>query len=168
MPPRDRNRRSVRLPSALYKSGSFFVTICTRRRLPILGNIRDGSTELSPLGKIVRAEWIRTAEIRPAVTLGERIIMPDHFHGVVHLNDITRSPALAPLGYTSGSLSSLINGFKSACTRQHHTLTLSSEGSMWQRGFYEHRIRNDHELLAIEDYIRMNPLRWELRHWKGK
>jgi hypothetical protein len=32
----------------------------------------------------------------------------------------------------------------------------------WQRGFYEHVIRNDKELSGIRRYVRDNPLKWAL------
>ena len=35
-------------------------------------------------------------------------------------------------------------------------------GKLWQRNYYEHIIRNDRELQAIQQYIDNNPLKWEL------
>jgi len=32
----------------------------------------------------------------------------------------------------------------------------------WQRNYYEHVIRNEHELQLIRRYIRLNPNRWVL------
>ncbi len=32
----------------------------------------------------------------------------------------------------------------------------------WQRNYYEHIIRNDHELTAIRRHIQNNPLQWPL------
>ena len=31
----------------------------------------------------------------------------------------------------------------------------------WQRGYYEHVIRNEKEYLRILEYIENNPLKWE-------
>jgi REP element-mobilizing transposase RayT len=33
---------------------------------------------------------------------------------------------------------------------------------LWQRGYYDHRIRNDEELRKIKDYIKENPKRWAI------
>jgi REP element-mobilizing transposase RayT len=39
---------------------------------------------------------------------------------------------------------------------------LGSQGvPVWQRNYYEHVIRNEHELNDIRKYIQANPLRWE-------
>ncbi|MCX8035289.1 MAG: hypothetical protein N3A71_03355 [Candidatus Dojkabacteria bacterium] len=42
---------------------------------------------LSEMGKIVVNEWIKTPEIRKYVKLGEWVIMPNHFHAIVILNN---------------------------------------------------------------------------------
>jgi REP element-mobilizing transposase RayT len=34
-------------------------------------------------GSIVQTEWVRTTEIRRNVVLGEFVIMPNHFHGIL-------------------------------------------------------------------------------------
>ena len=34
---------------------------------------------------------------------------------------------------------------------------------LWQRGYFEHVIRNDHQLQTIREYIRCNPARRALR-----
>jgi putative transposase len=39
--------------------------------------------QLNDCGKIVREEWLKTAEIRDYVTLNEFVVMPDHFHAIV-------------------------------------------------------------------------------------
>ena len=35
-------------------------------------------------------------------------------------------------------------------------------GSLWQRNYYEHIIRNEEELNKIREYIRNNPLNWQI------
>lgn len=42
--------------------------------------------------------------------------------------------------------------------------TSKAKMSLWQRGYFEHVIRDEKELLAIMEYIENNPARWELRH----
>lgn len=37
----------------------------------------------------------------------------------------------------------------------------ASSGSLWQRNYYEHVIRNDHSLEEIRQYIAGNPWNWE-------
>ncbi len=35
---------------------------------------------------------------------------------------------------------------------------------VWQRGYYDHIIRDETELNAIREYIANNPLQWSLGH----
>ena len=156
------NRRSIRLPQPIYVGGSFFVTICTRGRARILGSVVQGVVALSPVGCLVREEWLRTPVIRPGVRLGEWVIMPDHVHGILHLPQVGLPRALPGdrTGYLKRSLSSLIGGFKSACTRRYLGLPNVTAGSMWQRNYYERVIRDQEELDSIAAYIMSNPIRW--------
>ncbi len=82
------NRRSVRLPGYDYASaGWYFVTIICHKRQHLFGNvvrancIRPEGPELvlNQLGMIVRQEWVKSAQMRPDVELGEFVIMPNHF-----------------------------------------------------------------------------------------
>jgi REP element-mobilizing transposase RayT len=63
--------------------GAYFVTVCAYEGAHIFGNIRKGVMELNAVGKIVRNEWLKTAELRPNIRLDEFVVMPNHFHAVV-------------------------------------------------------------------------------------
>ena len=95
------NRRSIRLPGYDYASaGWYFVTIISHKRKPLFGEIvraygtcppwrirpDDSKVILSQLGRIVQEEWLKTAELRPEVELGEFVVMPNHFHAIIGLN----------------------------------------------------------------------------------
>jgi REP-associated tyrosine transposase len=60
----------------------------------------------------------------------------------------------------------IIGSFKSLCV--HRWLRYIDEnnidtlGKFWQRNYYEHIIRSEHELTRIRRYIKDNPLKWEL------
>ena len=59
----------------------------------------------------------------------------------------------------SGSLSAIIQSFKSASSRLIHSI-LNIKDPIWQRSFYDHIIRNESELSKIYDYIVNNPFYW--------
>jgi putative transposase len=83
-----RERRSIRLKKYDYRSNAlYFVTICTNRKNIIFGRIKNGKLILNDFGKIARREWIRTARIRTYVELDAFIIMPDHIHGIILINE---------------------------------------------------------------------------------
>lgn len=54
--------------------------------------------QLNPFGEIARNEWLKTAEMRPAVTLGEWILMPNHLHGIVEITGNRRGTLPRALG----------------------------------------------------------------------
>lgn len=174
--PKKHHRRSIRVPGYDYTQGWFFVTICTHQRAHLFGQVVDGAVQLSPLGALVQAEWVRTAEICPAVTLDAFVVMPNHFHGIIGLDDGSRgtvhrhvgaSRRLAPTTTTttkspvSGSLGAIMAQFKSIVTKKFNQSQQTQGIPVWQRGYYERIIRNERELNAIRQYIHNNPARWD-------
>jgi len=83
-------RCALRLPTYDYsQAGAYLMTLCTHRRLPLLGTISEGVMTLSPAGRIVGEEWVRTPTLRPHVTLDGYVIMPNHVHGILFLQEGT-------------------------------------------------------------------------------
>jgi putative transposase len=67
---------------------------------------------------------------------------------------------------TNRTLSNIIKNFKTYTTWSyingvHQKNWLPFEKKLWQRSFYEHIIRNETNLLKIQQYIIDNPLKWE-------
>ncbi len=163
-----RRRASMRLRSWDYTHpGWYFVTITTKNRRPFLGAVNDNQFQLSPIGRIVEKEWKKLPSKRNHMCIDEWVIMPNHIHGIIILErDLPRAsrwdaPTKARL--KRGSLGVIINQFKSNCTKRIHAAGFHE--FKWQRGYYDHIIRNDGDLKRIRSYIRLNPLRFSLdRH----
>ena len=60
-------------------------------------------------------------------------------------------------------LSEVVRGFKSMSGRRVNALRGTPGVAVWQRGFYEHVVRNEEDLNRIRQYIVENPVRWWLR-----
>jgi REP element-mobilizing transposase RayT len=71
------------------KNSYYFVTICTKDRIPYFGNVINGMVQLSEIGKIAFDELQKTSEIRKDmnVTLGEFVIMPNHIHCIIIIGE---------------------------------------------------------------------------------
>jgi len=167
-----RNRKSLRLQNYNYSHpGYYFVTICTKKMVHCLGYVQNGEMHLSEIGEIIKNEWVRTGTIRTNVELDQWVIMPNHIHGIIIINNDNNivgthcSASLHVLDYYKNhfgpqrnNLSSIIRGFKSATTNQIHQLGYSN--FRWQPRFHDHIIRNIQSLDHIRSYIMNNPEKW--------
>jgi REP element-mobilizing transposase RayT len=68
----------------------------------------------------------------------------------------------APLRRQSGSIGSIVAGFKSATTKRINQFRTNPGCPVWQRNYYERVIRNESELSLARDYVVTNPLKWDL------
>ena len=173
------HRCSIRLKGYDYsRAGFYFITICTQNWQHLFGEIADGEMILNDAGRIAYNEWVRTPEIRSEIQLGEFVVMPNHFHGIVKIcrGDRPVAPALvaptispsAPAGPKPKSIGSFMSGFKSSVTKQINRLHNTPGVPVWQRNYYEHIIRNDESYRKIAEYIISNPFNWEEDDYYGQ
>ncbi len=168
--PQIHHRQSMRLKNYDYASnGYYFVTICTYDKQQLFGEIRRGTAccalcILNEYGNIVNDEWIKSGYIRNEIELDEFVIMPNHIHGVIIINDLGTARR-APTGQfglsVSGSLPTIIRAVKSASTKRINELRNFPGQKLWQRNYYEHVIRDEKDLNRIRKYIKDNPAKWE-------
>jgi len=82
--PQIHHRRSIRLKGYDYSwAGAYFITICTKDRKCLFGEITNGEMTLNEMGQIAYNEWLRTPELCPNVSLDVFAIMPNHMHGII-------------------------------------------------------------------------------------
>ena len=146
--PEKHHRRSIRLGGYDYsQAGAYFVTVCTRNRECLFGEIIDGEMRLNDAGRMVDSEWLNTPRIRPQVELDGYIVMPNHVHGIICVVDdgrgtARRAPTVERFGCpVPGSLPTIVRAFKSAATKQINTLRGTPGTPVWQRNYYEYVIR---------------------------
>jgi putative transposase len=176
------HRKSIRLSEYDYSFPNwYYITVCTYERRNLLGEIKNGETILNKIGQVVEKEWIRTKEIRKYVELDYYVIMPNHLHGIIIIEQSIEngrgelnSPAKDESGriqyapkknkFISPSLTlgAIVRGFKSSVTKKIKELSGHSESKIWQRNYYEHIIRNELDLQNIRQYITLNPFKWEI------
>jgi putative transposase len=83
---------STRLQTWDYsKNGSYFITICTQNREHYFGKIENGNMQLSEIGKLAEQYWIEIPNHFPYIELGNFVIMPNHIHGILII-DNTKIP----------------------------------------------------------------------------
>jgi len=172
-------RRSIRLLTYDYtSSGAYFVTVCTFRRECLFEDAQFRS--------IVENVWLSVAD--GSGPLDEFVVMPNHVHGIVWIQDqdvvgaqqpcrhLMRCPSgavpvpdsnlavAAPLqrfAVAPGSLGAVVRAFKAASSKRINNLRRTPGMPVWQRGYYEHVVRGGGDLGRIRQYILDNPRNWE-------
>ena len=123
------------------------------------------------LGKRAEIEWLKTKELRADIDLDYFVVMPNHLHGVIVMNDIVetrrgeslRTQSEARFGKPiRNSLPVIINQFKGAVTRWAKVNNYSDFS--WQSRYYDRIIRNEKELFNIRKYIELNPVKSDLQY----
>jgi len=159
--PKIHHRRSIRLQGYDYsQAGAYFVTIVAWQREMLFGEIMDGMMKLNEFGRIVSEKWQWLEMQYEYVELGEWVIMPNHFHGILVIHDGRGGSRSAPTPIKRKPLGGLIGAFKTVSTKQVNLLRDTEGQVVWQRNYYERIIRNEPEMDRITRYIESNPLRW--------
>jgi REP-associated tyrosine transposase len=162
---REHHRRSIRLKGYDYaQPGGYFITIVTHQRSCLFGEILDEEMHLNDLGTIANECWRAVPEHFLNVELGAYVIMPNHVHGIIVINDnagrgtIYRAPTEQFQKPIVDSIPTIVRTFKAAVTRRlgrEFNIT-----NIWQRNYYEHVIRDEKEWDRIHQYIESNPSAW--------
>ena len=158
------HRRSIRLSGYDYRlAETYFITLVTVDRSCLFGSITGDSVNLSPEGQIVAESWQWLAQQYPYVKLDEWVMMPNHFHAILWIDDANAGGSQTiptSENITTKPLGSLIGAFKTVSTRQINLSRATPGVTVWQRNYYEHIIRNDQALDDIRAYIFNNPYQW--------
>jgi hypothetical protein len=84
--PKIHHRRSIRLKGYDYtREGAYFITVCAYKRECLFGRIVDHVMGMNDVGHIVGDEWVKTVLIREEIELGDWVVMPNHFHGIIFI-----------------------------------------------------------------------------------
>lgn len=179
-------RRSIRLKGYDYsQAGLYFITICTKNRACLFGQIENGAMILNDAGQSAQKCWTEIPHHFLNTQLHEHIIMPNHIHGIIEIvdmdivradtvdTDIVRandysprriSPQSSPRRISpSRTIGSIIRGYKIGVTkwfRKNHINKFPVGKSVWQRNYWEHIIRDEKAYLNISNYIINNPSSW--------
>jgi len=142
-----------------YRSdGYYFITICTKDKMHYFGKVVDGEMILSHIGVIANLLWYEIKNHTDHIELGEFIIMPNHIHGVLILNNNTNTEGARHASPLRQTISSIVGSYKSAVSKHAHRLNFDFT---WQRNFYDHVIRDEASHQKIAEYVVNNPMKWE-------
>lgn len=151
--------------------GSYFITICTKNRECLFGEIKNETVILKKAGVIANECLIELPSHYDNVELGEFIIMPNHVHAVITINESETGGRQASHLRKDGehivgnrrrlsTLSIVVSSYKSSVTRKIN-MEAPESGFSWQRYYHDHIITSEWGLENVSGYIRMNPAKWE-------
>ncbi len=90
----------MRLPTRNYtRPGFYFITICTKNRIPWFGDIHQQRMRLSDIGNIVERCWCEIPAHFRHMTLDEYVVMPDHIHGILVMGERDMRSDMASVGH---------------------------------------------------------------------
>ena len=118
------------------------MTICTHSRRCLFGLPND----LNWQGKIAEEEIRKIPEHYQYVKIDNYVVMPNHIHMIVILEN------------NDHNLNQIIAQYKSGVTRN-----IRKNGAnipVWQRSYHDHVIRNQKSYENIWNYIEGNPMNW--------
>lgn len=154
----EERRKNIRLEGYDYTAqGAYFVTICSRNRENLFGELVGGDVPIAPKMNLSLVGGIIEKTMAQMPAIKKYVIMPNHIHFIAVLD---RDGSMGTSTPTQG-LPSLVRFLK----RQ---VSVACGESVWQRNYYEHVIRNEQDYLDIWNYIDSNPARrQEDAHYGG-
>ena len=151
-------RKPTRLQNYDYsQNGAYFITICTHQKQCILGKIVGEGfplPQLSTQGKIAEKYILSINEKYPCVDVNKFVIMPNHIHFILCIENNGR-------GNPSPTISNVVGWLKYGITKEINNFYKSPQDNIFQRSFHDHIIRGEKDYLKIWNYIDTNPQKWE-------
>jgi len=151
--PEKHHRRSIRVPGYDYAlGGGYFVTIVSQGRACLFGEIINGEMVLNDAGRMVQKIWEAIPTRFVGVELGAYVVMPNHFHPIVMINEpvgatlvvaqnvVAQNRAGTSLAPTRPTLGDIIGAFKSITTHEYIQGVKESgwppfDQKLWQRNY---------------------------------
>ncbi len=148
-------RKPNRLADYDYSTpNAYYITVCTDKRKNLFWEnpdrtIKDtGDIVLSEIGEIVLKEILNISYSYENIMVDYFTIMPNHIHLLINIKAAEYGrPGSAP------TISKVIGRTKSLVSKK-------AGFSVWQKGFYDHVVRDLEDYVSVAEYIKGNPLRW--------
>ncbi len=167
------NRKHLRLQTYDYSlPGAYFITICTHKRQHLFRmescaknypyapiSERNGTQavpyankiSIPPANELVH-KWIKETERKFSISIPKYIIMPDHIHLLIFIEE----------QHADRSLPEIIHWFKTMTTNDYiHAVKAELlppfHQKIWQKSYYDHVVRNDEDYEQTWQYIENNP-----------
>ena len=165
--------KSGRLENWDYSSsGMYFITICTMNHNNFLGKVEKNKMYYSNKGLLAYKCLIKIPVHFKNIKLVEYVIMPNHVHILLKLDNdefvysrdvacyvsTNKKERMSNISPKKNSVSTIMRSYKSAVTKSCREQNLFFA---WQSRYYDEIVNNEKRLKLIENYIKNNPKNWE-------
>lgn len=149
-------RHSIRLPKLDYGlPNQFFITICTHKHGCYFKKFPE-------LKSIVVDNICQLYRYFPNINTDIFVVMPNHLHLIISIKYQVNAIKLGKI--ISVLKSKIINDWLKLIKSKK----INALASIWQRNYYEHRIRNQGEYKKFKKYILLNPVVWDKDKYNPK
>jgi putative transposase len=157
-----RRRKFTRLDKGCYRLPiTCFITFCVIKKQCFFGEIKDASVILSEFGQRIKEIWLDIGIMHPNIDVSNYIVMPNHFHGIINISENkAHESEIQSANEELNVLYNIIRDYKSFSTHEYNKLKDTKSLQLWQRGYYDHIIRDQNEYDLIKRYIENNPSQW--------
>jgi len=144
----ENKRHSFRFQKLDYSlPNKFFVTVCALKHGCYFDKYKN-------LESIIKGGFVEIQQYFPNINVDSSVVMPNHIHLIISINYKVKDVTLGKI----------INVFKGKIVnkwlKEIKENKLNAIGCIWQRNYFEHRIRNQEEFTKYSKYIEENPVRW--------
>ncbi|HEX5367881.1 MAG TPA: transposase [Dehalococcoidia bacterium] len=114
---------------------------------------------------VIESAWTSIPQHFSGTQIDAFVVMPNHFHGIIALNDRLSLVGAQHAGQVDhrDELSTIVRSFKAAVTRELRIRSLWHSGQFWQSNYYDHIVRNGSDLARIREYIALQSHRQAVR-----
>ena len=153
-------RKSLRYDGYDYsKPGLYFITVCTQNHVCFFGEIDNNKMILNDAGNIVEKWYYELESKFCGVKCHDMVVMPNHFHCIIENKSVEEEDSIS-------SLIEIIQWFNTMTTNEYIRGVKQLgwprfDGKLWQRGYWDHIIRNQKTYENASEYIFYNPLNWK-------
>jgi REP element-mobilizing transposase RayT len=131
----------------------------------VFGKILESEMILNEWGMIADAFWREIPHHFSGCSLDSFIVMPDHMHGIIIIEDYFKHSLYGtgmPVPYSPKekcrpSIPIIIGSYKSASSKRIHQAGYPE--FKWHKSYYDRIIRDEDEFRRIRKYIAENPIR---------
>ena len=144
-------RRFVRAPDDRRDRASL-VTLYAAAGAAPLAKLAGERIELLPAGLLAAEAWLRIPLVFPHVSLDAWVVVPDHLHGILWIED----PRGAPLA-------AVVKQFKDESSRRIRALFGPASPPVWGAGYCDRVLRSFAQVASAREWVGDGPRRWAAR-----